>query len=267
MPRFNQPVALTMLHAVDTTESLKSQQVFAFQIEESVTYQGQTLPEGTVFEGTITQIRPSKRLGRPARFTVLFQTMSVPLNGRMESISLTHNHKKPKPLGFYKDRRLKAGTILKKQLLVNVLPLAVTVPLAVWTDVDASVIYAVDAATEMAVGITEELAERDPLDTRSTGKKVATGAFRGIPLIGLLELAQKKPNFSYQAQQHLQLNFPKSFWLQAFTALSEQTPLPVHPPVSQALEPDRQAKASPVMEDPRGLVVEPLQEEGLDSDR
>lgn len=215
---FKQFVPVKILTAASTSTALAGD-AFEVRIIDDVVYQDKRLPAGSTLKGRILETREPKRWGRPARFKVTFDQLSLGFQDADAATPLPAHEDSDKQYQtvFLENYRNTGKSMISRQTAIGLVANAITVPISLLTKHGALGAYILDDAVDGTVGMIEELRHKDVNDTRSAPRKAVIGFVRGttpIPLI--VGLVRKGKTLAYQADATTYCLLPKKLMQDIF---------------------------------------------------
>ncbi|MCA9789983.1 MAG: hypothetical protein KC462_09425 [Cyanobacteria bacterium HKST-UBA05] len=215
----NVPIEIhTALHSLST----QVQSPLEFELVETLAFNNQVLPKGTVFNGTVTYVRQSKRFGRSAKIKVLIEKMVLP-NGT----TMTLNDSYDKEVVFRKHGRRGFNRIVRRQAFIAAATMAASVLTSAALGLGGVGVLVLDDVADGVIGIVTEFHDSDPEDDRSAARKVVVGFLRGTTALpSIVQFFKKYPELQYEAGEVVLREFPSGFWKNIFTKIEDHPAIP-----------------------------------------
>lgn len=192
---------------------------FSAVLTETVAYEAQELPSGTVFNGTIEKTTESHMLARPGYVKFSITEVAYP-NGH--TVDLTDAEQTQK---LYHERANTPTRAAKTAWPFAAINAAITLPMRI-LGLDGG--FPIALGAKMALGVTRELTSKDPDDTRNTQQKVGKGMLIGTGLPGAVFIMSKRPEPEMNPGDDLQLFLDPDNMAMVFAGVGADDTLSTH---------------------------------------
>ncbi|MDH4379061.1 MAG: hypothetical protein QE263_04050 [Vampirovibrionales bacterium] len=201
----NEPVPVRLQGPLSTTETPLEAPV-TVTVPDAIYWKESVIPAGTVLQGSVTENKEARRLGRPAHFKLAVTTVALP---QQESVTLSKPLQLTLGINPYETRR----SLATRQIFISTASNLATLPLDFVPGVSTLTAYGIGSGLDVLLGAGQELQKDDTFDKRSTGRRVAVGAFRGATAIPTYAtLLKKGTNLNYQADELVMAAMEEPLW-------------------------------------------------------
>ncbi|MBK8190477.1 MAG: hypothetical protein IPK79_08515 [Vampirovibrionales bacterium] len=192
-------------------EGIKVGDPFTAQVPQDLFYQTGLIPAGSYLVGEVERARASRHFGRPGYFQIRFNAVTYP-DG--ETFVLAQNTSTGKGARekksalmqrrFYHPKAKRAGGILKNNLASSSVGMATTITLTAL----GTMAFPYALGARVAAGAVYEGFWGDK--SRSPGKRVLVGGFRGTGVPGAYQFLRKQPSPAFELNDPIAIRLPSN---------------------------------------------------------
>jgi hypothetical protein len=236
-----QPIQLEVRTAVNDKAS-HSGDIFEGVLKDDYHYQDHVLPAGTVLQGTVQEVRPSKTFNRAGFATLAIQQAVFP-SGQVHTFNAPASDANAVPAHGLETKRIyhPDATPFKQNLVRNVIPftlvsVATSVPLRYGADMSAGIILPITLGARVLLGLVLEHTKTEKTfhdrHNNSWPYRYGHGALRGTGVVGAYTFLRPAPNLDLQPGSVTPIYFKKKefnnlFQANAGDASSSKTAMPL----------------------------------------
>lgn len=178
----------------------------AVTLPDAIHWKEAVIPAGTVLQASVIQNKEARRLGRPAHFKLAITEATLPQH---EPIKFSKPLELTLGINPYETRR----SLATRQIFISTASNLATLPLDFVPGVSTLAAYGIGSGLDVLIGAGQELQKDETFDKRSTGRRVAVGAFRGATAIPTYaSMLKKGNNLSYQADELVMAAMEEPLW-------------------------------------------------------
>lgn len=222
-----QPLQLEVRTALNDKAS-HSGDIFEGVLKEDYRYQEHILPAGTVLQGTVQEVRPSKTFNRAGFATLAIQQAVFP-SGQVHTFNAPASDTNSVPVHGLETKRIyhPDATPFKQNLVRNVIPftlvsVATSVPLRYAADMSSGVIIPITLGARVILGMILEHTKTEKAfhdrHNNSWPYRYGHGALRGTGLVGAYTFFRPAPNLDLQPGSVTPVYFKKKEFNDLFQA-------------------------------------------------